>query len=51
MREEIDELERQGIWELVDIPYNRKPLGGRWVYKKKINNTNDIIKYKSRWVV
>ena len=51
MREEIEELERQGIWELVDLPHNRQALGGRWVYKKKINNTNDTIKYKSRWVV
>ena len=51
MREEIEELERQGTWELVDLPHNRQALGGRWVYKKKINNTNDTIKYKSRWVV
>ena len=51
IRKEIEELKRQGTWELVDILYNRKPLRGRWVYKKKINNTNDTIKYKSRWVV
>jgi len=29
MREELEELENQRIWELVDLPYDRKALGGR----------------------
>jgi len=51
MCEELEELENQRIWELVDLLYDRKAFGGRWVYKKKINNTNNTIKYKLRWVV
>ena len=51
MREELEELENQRIQELVDLLYNRKALRGRQVYKKKINNTNNIIKYKLRQVV
>jgi len=29
MREELEELENQRIWELVDLPHDRKALRGR----------------------
>jgi len=44
MCEELEELENQRTWELVNLPHNRKALKGRWVYKKKINNTNNTIR-------
>lgn len=51
MRKEIKELEKQDTQELVDLLKNRIALRGRQVYKKKKNNINNIIKYKSRQVV
>ena len=51
MRKEVDELEDKNTWELVDLPPDKKALGGRWVYKIKTNSQNNIIKYKARWVV
>ena len=50
MQREIDELEAQKTWELVDLPPNREPLKGRWVYKIKYDKNNNPT-YKSRWVV
>tara|TARA_R110002060_G_scaffold434_1_gene1057 strand:- start:413 stop:847 length:435 start_codon:yes stop_codon:yes gene_type:complete len=48
---EIDELELQNIWNLVELPFNRIYLRGKWVYKIKPDINNNITKYKSRWVV
>ncbi len=51
MKAEINELEAQYTWDIVDLPPGRTALGGRWVYKIKTNENNQIIKYKARWVV
>ena len=45
MQKEIDELNRQNTWNLINLPNNRTVLGGKWVYKIKTD------KYKARWVV
>ena len=51
MQKEVDELEDKNTWELVDLPPDRKALGGRWVYRIKTNSQDNITKYKARWVV
>ena len=51
MQAEIDELQAQGTYTLVNLPPGKHALGGRWVYKKKTNSLGQVIKYKSRWVV
>ena len=51
MQLEVDELNSQNTWNLVDLPNNRTPLKGKWVYKIKRDLNNNIIKYKARWVV
>lgn len=61
MKSEIDELERQDTWEIINLPPNIKPLKGRWVYKLKPINTPCLdgkdrenspnIRYKARWVI
>ena len=48
---EIDQLNKQKTWIIVDLPPNRTALKTRWVYKIKTNKNNKIIKYKARWVV
>ena len=49
MRQELNELQNQKTWELVELPPNRKVLKGRWVYKIK-NPPNKTPVYKARWV-
>jgi hypothetical protein len=35
MMEEIDSIEENGTWSLVDLPPSRKPIGVKWVFKVK----------------
>jgi hypothetical protein len=39
-----------GTWELVDRPYDYKPVGCNWVFKKKLRPNGTIDKYKGRLV-
>jgi hypothetical protein len=39
-----------GIWELVGRPYGCKPVGCKWVFKKKLMPDDTIDKYKERLV-
>lgn len=49
MREEMNSLQKNQTWELVKLPANRKPIGCKWVYKKK-SNSNGQGKFKARLV-
>jgi hypothetical protein len=35
VHEELENFERNQVWELVDIPPRYKPYGTEWVWKKK----------------
>jgi hypothetical protein len=39
-----------GTWEMVDRPYGRKPVGCKWVFKKKMRPDGTVEKYKARLV-
>jgi hypothetical protein len=39
-----------GTWEIVDRPYGCKPIGGKWVFKKKLRPDGTIERYKARLV-
>ncbi|KAJ8771243.1 hypothetical protein K2173_026131 [Erythroxylum novogranatense] len=51
MREELQMIEKNGTWELVDRPQDRKIIGVKWVYRTKINADGSINKHKARLVV
>ena len=50
MREEIEVVERNKTWELVDLPHRHRPIGLKWVYKLKKNEAGEVIKHKARLV-
>jgi hypothetical protein len=35
MHEELENFERNQVWELMDPPPNCKPIGTKWVWKTK----------------
>ena len=37
-------------WELVDLPPGSKPLGCKWIFKRKMTTDGSINKYKARLV-
>ena len=50
MQSEMDALEKNGTWTLVDLPDNKKPVGCKWVYTLKYNAEGKIERYKARLV-
>ena len=51
MDEEIDSIERNNTWELMDLPKGKKCIGVKWVYKTKFDAKGQIVKNKARLVV
>jgi hypothetical protein len=38
-------------WEVVECPYGCKPIGSKWVFKKKVRHDGTIERYKARLVI
>ena len=50
MQKEMDSIYTNGIWDLVELPANRTPVGSKWVFKKKTKADGSIERYKARLV-
>ncbi|KAK8938435.1 hypothetical protein KSP39_PZI011029 [Platanthera zijinensis] len=50
MNEEINMVEKNKTWKLVEPPANKEIIGLKWVYKIKENGDGTINKYKARIV-
>ena len=46
MNQEIDSIEKNKTWDLVDLPRHKKSIGVKWVYKTKLNEKGQIEKHK-----
>ncbi|KAI4300036.1 hypothetical protein L6164_033455 [Bauhinia variegata] len=51
MKEELNMIEKNQPWELVDRPSHKKVIGVKWVYRTKLNPDGSVNKYKARLVV
>ncbi|KAJ0591220.1 putative RNA-directed DNA polymerase [Helianthus annuus] len=47
---EMEALNRNKTWVVVDLPKGRKPIGCKWVYKIKYKSNGEIERYKARLV-
>jgi hypothetical protein len=47
---ELNQLQRMGTWDLVDLPDERQAIGNRWVFVKKYSSTGALEKFKARLV-
>jgi hypothetical protein len=50
MHEELENFERNQVWELVDPPPRCKPIGTKWVWKNKKGEKGEVVRNKSRLV-
>ena len=50
MQKEMDSIYSNNMWDLVELPENRKPIGSKWVFKKKTKADGSIERYKARLV-
>ena len=51
MQDELLQFKKQQVWELCPLPYKKLPIGTRWVFRNKSDETGTIIKNKARLVV
>ncbi|PNX67781.1 hypothetical protein L195_g055811, partial [Trifolium pratense] len=51
MNEEIESIERNNTWKLVNLPNDKKAISVKWVYKVKVNPKGEITRHKARLVV
>ena len=51
MVEEMTALDKNQAWDLVELSTRRKPIGNKWVFKKKMNAEGKVEKYKARLVL
>jgi len=45
---EMDSITANRTWEVVDKPAGCRPIGCKWVFKKKFKPNDTIEKYKAR---
>nr|KYP41832.1 Retrovirus-related Pol polyprotein from transposon TNT 1-94 [Cajanus cajan] len=50
MKEEMNALERNSTWEIVDKPRDKKAIGCRWIFTVKHKADGTIERYKARLV-
>ncbi|KAM1470398.1 hypothetical protein ACFX11_041122 [Malus domestica] len=50
MEEELQMIEKNGTWELVDRPSDKQVIGVKWVFKTKLNLDGSVQKNKARLV-
>jgi hypothetical protein len=50
MNNEIEAIERNNTWDLVDLPADKIFISVKWVYKTKLNEKGEIEKHKARLV-
>ena len=46
----MDSIMSNGTWEITDCPIGFKPIGCKWIFKKKSRPDGTIKKYKARLV-
>ncbi|GKA36439.1 putative ribonuclease H-like domain-containing protein, partial [Tanacetum coccineum] len=50
MQEELLQFKIQKIWTLVDLPYGKKAIGTKWVYRNKKDERGIVVRNKARLV-
>ncbi|GJR50825.1 putative ribonuclease H-like domain-containing protein [Tanacetum coccineum] len=50
MQEELLQFEIQKVWILVDLPYGKKAIGTKWVYRNKKDERGVVFRNKARLV-
>ena len=51
INDEVESILQNHTWELVDLPPGSKPLGYKWIFKKKMKADGSINKYKAKLVI
>ena len=50
MQEELNQFERNNLWELVEKPHNYPIIATKWVLRNKLDENGIVIRNKARLV-
>ena len=50
MESKVDSMYEKQVWTLVDLTKGIKPIGCKWVFKKKTAMEGNVVTYKARLV-
>jgi hypothetical protein len=50
MKEEMESMAKNQVWDLVDLPKKAVAIGYKWVYKTKRDASGNVERYKARLV-
>lgn len=50
MNEEMHALEKNGTWDIIEKPKDKRPVGCRWIYTVKYRSDGTLDRYKARLV-
>jgi hypothetical protein len=50
INDEIDSIRTNNVWELTDLPSQKKAIGCKWVLRNKFKANGSLDKYKARLV-
>ena len=51
MNKEIEALNNNNTWDLVDLPAGKKAISSKWVYKVKLKSDRTLERFKARLVI
>jgi len=50
MQEELNQFQRNGVWDLVTKPDHKNIIGTKWVFRNKLNEQGEVVRNKVRLV-
>jgi hypothetical protein len=50
MNDELDRIEKNNTWEMVQRPEGKNFIGSKWIFKNKLNEQGQVIRNKERLV-
>ena len=50
MVEELDQFEKNEVWNLVSPPKKQSVIGTRWVFRNKLSEEGQVVRNKARFV-
>ena len=50
MQEELNQFQRNDLWDLVPKPQQKNIIGTKWVFRKKLNEQGEVVRNKARLV-
>ncbi|KAJ1700593.1 hypothetical protein LUZ63_000372 [Rhynchospora breviuscula] len=50
MQEELNQFERNQVWELVPLPSGKQVIGTKWVYRNKLDEIDNVVRNKARLI-